>query len=153
MGRLTNQQEFLLSALYPLPARPVDQKILVELTGNMALYEWSLNGQSWPEATPIVIENGKRIEITFKNKTGMSHPMHLHGHVFQVTAIDGKPFSGAMRDTILVTPNSTVSIQFDANNPGVWPLHCHLLYHAEAGMFTVVRYKDFIQPLVPISKE
>jgi hypothetical protein len=44
-------------------------------------------------------------------------------------------------------PNASVSIQFDADNPGVWPLHCHILYHLEAGMFTVVRYKDFIQPL------
>jgi FtsP/CotA-like multicopper oxidase with cupredoxin domain len=40
-----------------------------------------------------------------------------------------------------------VTIEFDANNPGVWPIHCHLLYHLEAGMLTVIRYKDFIQPL------
>jgi FtsP/CotA-like multicopper oxidase with cupredoxin domain len=74
--------------------------------------------------------------------------MHFHGHVFQVTAINDHPINGAMRDTVLVLPNSTLSIQFDADNPGVWPLHCHLLYHNEAGMFTVVRYKDFIQPLI-----
>ena len=103
--------------------------------------------ETWPEVTPIIVEEGKRIEIIFKNTTTMSHPMHLHGHVFQVTAINGQALSGAMRDTVLVMPNSTLSIQFDANNPGVWPLHCHLLYHTEAGMFTVVRYKNFIQPL------
>ena len=77
----------------------------------------------------------------------MAHPMHLHGHVFQVTAMNGKAMDGAMRDTVLVLPNSTLSIQFDANNPGVWPFHCHLLYHQEAGMMTVIRYKDFVQPL------
>ena len=73
--------------------------------------------------------------------------MHLHGHVFQVTGINGKTVNGAMRDTVLVLPNSSLTIQFDANNPGVWPLHCHILYHLEAGMLTVVRYKDYLQSL------
>jgi FtsP/CotA-like multicopper oxidase with cupredoxin domain len=146
-GALTNAQERNLHALYPLAKKPVDRKLVIELGGNMADYSWTMNGQSWPEVTPLVVAQGERVEINFKNSTTMSHPMHLHGHVFQVTAIDGKPFDGAMRDTILVMPNSTVSIQFDADNPGVWPLHCHILYHLEAGMFTVLRYKDFIQPL------
>jgi len=146
-GRLTNAQEAKFHALFPLPPKPVDQKVLVELGGDMANYVWTLNGQAWPEVTPIVVEKGQRVEIVFKNVTTMTHPMHLHGHVFQVTAIDGKAFDGAVRDTVLVMPGSTVSIQFDADNPGVWPLHCHVLYHLEAGMFTVVRYKDFVQPL------
>lgn len=77
----------------------------------------------------------------------MAHPMHLHGHVFQVTSINGQPINGAMRDTVLSLPHSSLSIQFDADNPGVWPLHCHVLYHLEAGMMTVLRYKDFVQPL------
>ncbi len=143
----TNIQETDLHALYPLSKKPVDKRIFVELGGDMANYIWTLNGQAWPEVTPLIVEKGQRVEIIFKNVTSMSHPMHLHGHVFQVTAIDDKPFEGAMRDTILVMPNSTVAIQFDADHPGVWPLHCHILYHLEAGMFTVVRYKDFIQPL------
>lgn len=144
---LTNEQEKHLQALYPLAPKPIDQHVHLELGGDMSTYSWTINGQSWPEITPVVVEQGKRVEITFKNNTSMSHPMHLHGHVFQVTAIDGQPIDGAMRDTVLVTPNSSLSIQFDANNPGVWPLHCHLLYHLEGGMLTVVRYKDFIQPL------
>jgi FtsP/CotA-like multicopper oxidase with cupredoxin domain len=143
----TNAQERELHALYPLTNKSIDKQILIVLGGDMAKYIWTLNGQSWPETTPVVVEQGQRVEITFKNVTSMSHPMHLHGHVFQVTAIYGIPFAGAMRDTVLVMPNSSVSIQFDANNPGVWPLHCHILYHNEAGMFTVLRYKDFIQPL------
>jgi FtsP/CotA-like multicopper oxidase with cupredoxin domain len=146
-GAFTNRQELDLHALQPLPIKPVDKRVLVELGGNMVEYVWTLNGQSWPEVTPIVVEKGQRIEMVFKNSSSMSHPMHLHGHVFQVVAIDGKPFNGAMRDTVLVLPQSTVSIQFDANNPGVWPLHCHILYHLEGGMLTVLRYKDFIQPL------
>jgi FtsP/CotA-like multicopper oxidase with cupredoxin domain len=73
--------------------------------------------------------------------------MHFHGHVFQVKSMDGVALDGAMRDTVLVMPNSTLAIQFDADNPGVWPLHCHILYHLDAGMFTVVRYSGFVQPL------
>lgn len=152
VGAFTNQQESRLRALTPLSKKAVDQRVVVELGGDMAKYVWTLNGQAWPEVTPIVVEKGQRVEIVFKNSTTMSHPMHLHGHVFQVTEIDGKPLGGAMRDTVLVMPNSSLSIQFDADNPGVWPLHCHILYHLEAGMLTVVRYKDYIQTLVPLQQ-
>lgn len=144
---ILNKQELLLRATHSLLEKPIDRSILVELGGDMMKYEWTLNGQSWPEASPLLVKEGQRVEIVFKNTTTMTHPMHLHGHVFQVTEIDGQKFKGAMRDTVLVGPKSTVKIQFDANNPGVWPLHCHLLYHLEAGMFTVVRYEDYIQPL------
>lgn len=144
---LTNLQEEKLHALNPLPKSPVENKLFVDLGGDMSKYEWTLNGQIWPEVTPLVVAKGQRVEIVFKNSTSMSHPMHLHGHVFQVTAINGKSINGAMRDTVLVMPNSTIAIQFEANNPGVWPLHCHILYHLEAGMFTVLRYDGFIQPL------
>lgn len=147
-GALTNQQEGKLRALNPLPSKPVDKQLMVELGGEMRTYTWTINGQSWPESTPLIIHEGQRVEVIFQNKTMMSHPMHLHGHVFQVASIDGKPIEGAMRDTVLVMPKSTLSIQFDANNPGVWPLHCHILYHLEAGMFTVVRYDNFLQPLI-----
>ena len=121
---------------------------MLELGGDMKNYQWSINGQIWPNITPLVVKEGERIEITFKNTSMMSHPMHLHGHVFQVISIDGTPLNGAVRDTVLVLPNSTLTIQFDANHPGVWPLHCHLLYHQEGGMMTLVRYENCIQPLI-----
>jgi FtsP/CotA-like multicopper oxidase with cupredoxin domain len=76
----------------------------------------------------------------FVNKTMMSHPMHLHGHTFQVVEIDGRRISGARRDTVLVTPGRRVVVAFDADNPGLWAMHCHLLYHLDAGMFTTLRY-------------
>jgi len=142
IGALTYALEAKLQAMQPLPLKPIDQKLTLVLGGNMSNYTWTLNGQSWPEVTPLLVEKGQRVELTFKNESSMSHPMHLHGHVFQVTHINEQPINGAIRDTILVTPNSTVIVQFDADNPGVWPLHCHLLYHQEAGMFTVLRYKE-----------
>lgn len=147
IGRLDYAQEASLHALYPLSKKAVDNTVTIELGGNMSSYEWTLNGQMWPEVTPPVVEKGQRVAIIFKNVSGMTHPMHLHGHVFQVTAINGQPINGAMRDTLLVPPLSSITVEFDADNPGVWPLHCHVIYHLEAGMFTVLRYKDFQQPL------
>jgi FtsP/CotA-like multicopper oxidase with cupredoxin domain len=55
-------------------------------------------------------------------------------------AINDQPFPGAVRDTVMVPPAHRVLVAFDANNPGHWALHCHLLYHLEAGMFTTVQY-------------
>jgi FtsP/CotA-like multicopper oxidase with cupredoxin domain len=82
----------------------------------------------------------------------MGHPMHLHGHDFQVVEIDGEKVSGALRDTLMVPPESKMTVAFDADNAGVWPMHCHLLYHLDTGMFTVVKYEGadtkFWQPNV-----
>jgi len=89
---------------------------------------------------PLPIANGERVELILVNQTGMPHPMHLHGHEFQVVEINGKRFSGAVRDTVVVSPGRRVVVAFDANNPGWWAFHCHLLYHLDAGMFTTFRY-------------
>jgi FtsP/CotA-like multicopper oxidase with cupredoxin domain len=75
-----------------------------------------------------------------RNATMMAHPMHLHGHHFQVVAIDGQRFAGAVRDTVWVPPMREVTVAFDAANPGTWAFHCHHLYHMASGMMTVVRY-------------
>jgi FtsP/CotA-like multicopper oxidase with cupredoxin domain len=74
----------------------------------------------------------------------MAHPMHLHGHAFQVTALSGAPLAGAVRDTVLVPPMGSVTIAFDADNPGRWALHCHNLYHMMTGMLAEVRYPAII---------
>ena len=138
---LTLDLEHRLRAAEPLVARKADRIHQVDLTGNMEGYVWSINGVAWnKEVPPLSISKGERVELAIKNKTLMPHPMHLHGHEFQVVEIDGKRFSGAVRDTVLVTPGTRVVIAFDANNPGWWAFHCHLLYHQDAGMFTTLRY-------------
>jgi FtsP/CotA-like multicopper oxidase with cupredoxin domain len=142
-GALTNAQERRLRSARPLPAKPVDRRLEVALNGDMAKYVWALNGQTWPNITPLEVKKGERVELIFTNQTGMSHPMHLHGHVFQVTEIDGQGFPGATRDTVLVLPRQTVKVQFDAAYPGYWMLHCHILYHQAAGMMTVLKYEGF----------
>jgi FtsP/CotA-like multicopper oxidase with cupredoxin domain len=92
---------------------------------------------------PVTVAQGERVELVMRNETMMAHPMHLHGHSFQVTEINDRKFSGAIRDTILVPPRATVKVVFDADNPGIWAYHCHNLYHMAAGMFTTMVYRDF----------
>jgi FtsP/CotA-like multicopper oxidase with cupredoxin domain len=111
----------------------------IKLTGNMMKYNWSINGKQFdmakPEANPIVIEEGQRVRLDFVNTTEMWHPMHLHGHTYQLGA------SGPRKDTAIVLPKKTVSVFLDADNPGQWMLHCHNAYHGEAGMMANVAYK------------
>lgn len=138
---LTLDLERRLRAREPLAKRKPDRTHQVDLTGDMNGYVWSINGVPWnKDVPPLPVAKGERVELALENKTLMPHPMHLHGHEFQVVEIDGERFSGAVRDTVLVTPGRRVVIAFDANNPGWWAFHCHLVYHQAAGMFTTVRY-------------
>ena len=86
----------------------------------MAGYIWSINNVVWnKDVPPLPIAKGERVELVIVNQTPMPHPMHLHGHEFQVVEIDGKRFPGAVRDTVLVPPGRRVVVAFDANNPGL----------------------------------
>jgi FtsP/CotA-like multicopper oxidase with cupredoxin domain len=125
--------------LAPLPSRQADRHHTLTITEAPG-YRWMLNGSVHGEHAPLEVGEGERVEITFDDQTTMAHPMHLHGHHFQVVAIDGERFSGAMRDTVLVPARGSMTIAFDAGNPGKWALHCHHLYHMAAGMMTTVEY-------------
>jgi len=128
-------------AAQPLRARPADLVRTISLGGSMKPYAWSMDGEMWPHITPLMVKQGQRVEFELVNHTMMAHPIHLHGHSFQVVAIDGRPIQGAVRDTVLVMPKpGRVRIAFDADNPGRWAFHCHNLYHMQTGMMTEVRY-------------
>jgi FtsP/CotA-like multicopper oxidase with cupredoxin domain len=138
---LTLDLERRLRAVNPLKPRKADRTHTLNLTGEMAGYVWSINNVAWTkDVPPLPVAAGERVELVFINQTRMQHPMHLHGHEFQVVEIDGKRFAGAVRDTVLVPPRRRVVVAFDANNPGLWALHCHLLYHLESGMFITLGY-------------
>jgi FtsP/CotA-like multicopper oxidase with cupredoxin domain len=134
--------EMKLRAAQPLPSRPIDRSVPIDLVGNMSAYTWGIavHGQ---EALPVTVDKGERVELVMRNTTMMSHPMHLHGPSFQVTEINGQAFAGAVRDVVLVPPRTTVKVVFDADNPGMWAFHCHNLYHMAAGMFATVVYRGF----------
>lgn len=146
-GLLTLDMESQLSAANPLASKPIDQSFDLRLGGDMARYAWTINGAVFDTADPrsqkpqLRVKNGQRIALKFINDTGMSHPMHLHGHSFQVIEINGRSLKGALRDTVLVPPKASVTVAFDANNPGTWYVHCHVLWHLAAGMATLVQYE------------
>ena len=134
--------EVQLSAVSPLAKRKVDRQIPVVLSGSMMPYKWFLNGRNWEEREPLRVAKGQRVVFDIVNKTPMGHPMHLHGHAFQVVELNGKPISGALRDTLQVPANGSAKIAFDADNPGRWLFHCHNLLHMETGMITEVVYES-----------
>lgn len=130
-----------LAAARPLDPRPTDRTHVIELTGSMKGYSWGLNGVTFDNHTPLELRAGERVELAFRNRTMMAHPMHMHGVPFQVVEIGGERFQGAMRDTVLVPANGgRVTVAFDAVNPGTWVMHCHNLYHMAAGMMTTLTY-------------
>jgi FtsP/CotA-like multicopper oxidase with cupredoxin domain len=132
--------ESRLRSAAPLPPRSPDRRHSLTITEAPG-YIWMLNGAAHGAHTPLQVREGERVEITFTDQTTMAHPMHLHGHHFQVVAINGRRFAGALRDTVLVPSGGSVTVAFDAANPGKWALHCHHLYHMAAGMMTTVEYR------------
>lgn len=110
----------------------------VVLGGNMVQYNWTINGKPYSNTEPLHVREGERPTITFDNPTMMYHPIHLHGHTFQLIKADGSP--GARKDTLMVLPKQKLLAVLVADNPGLWVLHCHNTYHQEAGMQTRLDY-------------
>ncbi|GLS36222.1 multicopper oxidase [Mesorhizobium tianshanense] len=129
--------EAQLRARVPFASRLADKTFDMALTGDMAAYRWGLE-----TSAPLLVDKGDRVEVTLRNDTMMAHPMHLHGHRFQVVAIDGQRFQGAVRDTVLVPPMRSITIAVDAGNPGKWVFHCHHLYHMASGMMSTFAYRS-----------
>jgi FtsP/CotA-like multicopper oxidase with cupredoxin domain len=115
-----------------------DITLSTDLTGSMTNYDWGINGQRYPDTKPLTIRHGQHATLTFTNSTTMWHPMHLHGHTFQVIKPDGSP--GPRKDTVIVLPKQKVGATLIADNPGIWMLHCHNTYHQAAGMMTSLNY-------------
>ena len=114
------------------------------LQGNMIRYVWTLDGKTLTEADTINVRRGERVQFKFINETMMHHPMHLHGHFFRV--LNGAGDFSPLKHTVDVPPFETRTIEFAADEPGDWMMHCHILYHAEVGMARVVHYEDAPMP-------
>jgi multicopper oxidase len=118
-----------------LPTRPVDRTHDLRLAGSMSSYRWTINGRSFPDTEPLPVTQGERVRLRFTNHSMMFHPMHVHGHTFGLSG------GGARKDTVIVRPMSTVTVDLDATNPGQWMTHCHNVYHAERGMMVNLSYR------------
>jgi FtsP/CotA-like multicopper oxidase with cupredoxin domain len=134
---LTGGEHLLLSSLHALePLLPYapqpDRQFDLVLSGGMMSSAWTINGQTYPNASPLEIYAGERIRFRMTNRSMAIHPMHLHGHFFQVGSV--------WKDTVMVPPMGSASFDFVADNPGNWFFHCHNAYHMEMGMARVVRY-------------
>jgi multicopper oxidase len=119
-----------------LAAHKPDRTVTLELGGSITRYNWTINGKAYKTNAPTPIRQGERVRLRFVNQTTMWHPMHLHGHTF---ALGGS--AGPRKDTTTVLPGQTVNADFDADNPRLWMIHCHNVYHAEAGMMTILGYQ------------
>ncbi|QES41278.1 copper oxidase [Streptomyces venezuelae] len=136
-GRLLTADKLRAHGSVALPSRRPDRTIRLRLTGGMAEYDWAFDKKPYTPGQRHPVRAGERVRLTFANATSMWHPVHLHGHTF---ALPGAP-GGARKDTAIVLPNGTLSVDFEADNPGLWMIHCHNVYHAEAGMMTVLGYR------------
>ncbi|MGA9580893.1 MAG: copper resistance system multicopper oxidase [Allosphingosinicella sp.] len=114
------------------PARTVE----VHLTGNMERFMWSIDGEKFSEnPEPIRFERNERVRVTMINHSMMTHPMHIHGHFFEV--VNGQE-ARPVKHTVMVLPGAKLSLDMTADAPGDWAFHCHLLHHMHAGMMRVV---------------
>lgn len=137
-GRLGTVDMFTATPEVDLGPAKADTALSATLSGGMATYDWTINGHPFADTHPLTITQGQRATLSFTNTTMMWHPMHLHGHTFQILRADGS--RGARKDTAIVLPMQTLTVGLVADNPGTWMLHCHNTYHQEAGMMTSLDY-------------
>ena len=107
---------------------------------------YTINGKTFPNTAPITVKKGDLVKVTLKNLSeSADHPMHLHGHTFQVLSKNGQPLTGSpiLKDTLNLKPGDEYEVAFIADNPGDWMFHCHDLHHASAGMVTELKYDGF----------
>lgn len=133
-GRLLAASDLKPDPSVALPDRTPDRTVRLTLTGSPAVYNWGFDHRSFDPARRRDVRAGERVRLSFVNHTRMWHPVHLHGHSFALAG------GGPRKDTAIVLPGRTVHVDLDADNPGLWMLHCHNAYHAHAGMMTVLGY-------------
>lgn len=116
--------------------REPTREIELRLTGNMERYTWSINGIKYEDAEPLRLQYGERVRFKFVNETMMTHPMHLHG-MWTILDVDAGKWN-PIKHVVSVAPGTTVYTETEVDEPGQWAFHCHLSYHASAGMFRKV---------------
>ncbi|GGJ45595.1 copper-binding protein [Sphingopyxis bauzanensis] len=117
--------------------RAAERSLDIHLTGNMERFMWSFDGVKMSDHhEPIPFIEGERVRIKLINDSMMSHPIHLHGHFFEL--VTGKGDRSPRKHTVLVQPGGIATFDFTADAVGDWAFHCHLLYHMHAGMMRVV---------------
>ncbi|HWK65705.1 MAG TPA: copper resistance system multicopper oxidase [Rhizobiaceae bacterium] len=130
-----------LVALRPrADTRAPTRRIEIHLTGNMERFMWSMDGEQLSEnPEPYRFARNERVRLRLINDTMMTHPMHLHGHFFEI--VNGHGSHQPLKHTVRVLPGGYIDLDLTADAPGDWAFHCHLLYHMHAGMMRVVKVR------------
>jgi CopA family copper-resistance protein len=120
-------------------SRAPSRALEIRLTGNMERFSWGFDGWKFSEGPPpYSFRAGERVRITLVNDTMMTHPIHLHGHFFELVHA---PIGYLPRKhTVSVLPGGKVTFDLTAEE-GDWAFHCHMLYHMHGGMFQVFKVR------------
>ena len=117
--------------------RPPSRTLDIHLTANMERYMWSFDGVKLSDgAQPIAFRHMERVRVNLINDTMMPHPIHLHGHFFEL--VTGAGDHNPRKHSVNVLPGGKVSFDLTADALGDWAFHCHMLLHMHAGMMRVV---------------
>jgi FtsP/CotA-like multicopper oxidase with cupredoxin domain len=137
-GRILPARRLVPDDSVALDDRKPDRQLRIRVTGSMEKFDWGFDHQPYDVRRRHPVRAGERVRVTMINATDMWHPIHLHGHTFALTGLDAV---GARKDTSIVLPHRKLVFDFDADNPGLWMLHCHNQYHSESGMMTILGYR------------
>ncbi|MEE1769771.1 multicopper oxidase family protein [Streptomyces sp. JV185] len=148
-GELVEAYGLMPDESVKLSSREPDRTIRFRMTGNMKAYDWAFDHEPYNPRQRHPVRAGERVRLEFFNVTEMWHPIHLHGHSFGLVGPAGPRHRAtrrgavdwARKDTAIIRPDSSLAVEFDATNPGLWMLHCHNIYHSDVGMMTVLGYR------------
>ncbi|MCW3820469.1 multicopper oxidase family protein [Micromonospora sp. DR5-3] len=160
-GRESPPPALLDPARYGTPAATpfgaashVDRRFTLRVDERLGFYDgrpavrYTFNNRSFPDVPMLMVAPGDLVEVTYVNRSGQHHPMHLHGHHMLVLNRDGQATTGSpwWVDTLDVGPGETYRVAFRADNPGIWMDHCHNLEHAANGMILHLGYTGVTTP-------
>ena len=126
-GRTLSYNDLQATDAARLADRKPTRTATIALTAKMSGFTHGINGRAFPDSAPIAIRQGERLRLRIMNDTMMFHPIHLHGHTFQVVG-------SSRKDRVNVPSMSAIEIDIEADNPGQWMLHCNNTYHLESEM-------------------
>jgi len=130
---------------------PIGPKDALLRGGELGADLFLVNGKMHGAIPPLLVTEGERVLLRLIHTGAIPHPIHTHGHSFQIVATDGNPVPEGARltkDTVLIGPAERYDLALVADNPGVWMVHCHIEHHMANGMMTTIWYEGY-QPTGP----
>lgn len=122
------------------PDRTIPLVFTSAFRGHGALDRWMINGKSYPDTPPLLLESGLRHRLVFDNRSTDDHPVHLHRHAFELVSLRGQQTSGVFKDVVIVEAGTRVEADLVADNPGNSLFHCHQQDHMDSGFMALFRY-------------